>query len=64
MAASSKQLLIASAGVLYLYDLMTNVLSTIPASNFNGPVAQVGYSDNFFIVLIANSRADLRFGAR
>src|SRR5437660_11027224 len=55
MAASGQQLLIASAGFVYLLDINTNVLSTISAANFTGAVAQVGYSDGFFIALIADS---------
>jgi hypothetical protein len=56
MAASSKQLLIASAGTLYLLDLGSGAFSTIPAANFSGAVSLVGYSDGFFIVLITDSR--------
>jgi hypothetical protein len=54
-AASAQQMIIASGGTMYLLDLTTNILSTIPASNFTGPVSQVGYSDGFFLALIANS---------
>jgi len=55
MAASAQQLIIASGGALYLFNLATNALSTIPAANFTGPVSLVGYSDSFFIALIADS---------
>lgn len=54
-ASSAQQMIIASGGALYLFDLMTNTLSTIPAANFTGPVSLVGYSDGFFIALIADT---------
>ena len=54
-ASSAQQLLIASAGTAYVYDLGANTLTPIAGATFSGQVAQVGYSDGFFIVLIANS---------
>lgn len=55
MASSAQQLLIASAGSAYVFDLMANTLTLIPPATFSGPVSLVGYSDGFFIALIANS---------
>jgi hypothetical protein len=55
MAASGQQLLLASAGFVYLFDLNTNTLTQVPQANFTGAVAQVGYSDGFFIALVSDS---------
>jgi len=54
-ASSAQQMIIAAAGTMYLFDLGTNTFSTVPAANFTGPVSQVGYSDGFFLALIADS---------
>ena len=56
MAASPQQLLLASAGVAYVFDLRTNTLSAIPGATFSGPVSQVGICDDFFIALIVASK--------
>jgi len=62
MVASPQQLAVASAGVLYVFQLQTQGLLTagiftkVPVATFTGPVAQLGYSDGFFIVLVATSQ--------
>lgn len=56
MAASPQQLLLASAGVAYIFDLVANTFSPIPGATFAGPVAQVGICTDFFLVLVANSK--------
>lgn len=56
--ASPVQLLIASGGSLFLYNLGTNVLTTITTNNSGqvvGPVSQVGFTDGYFVVSIQNS---------
>lgn len=56
MAAGPTQILLASAGAVYVFDLIANTLTLIPPSNFNGAnISFVGYCDGFFIVLQANS---------
>jgi hypothetical protein len=55
-AASPQQLLFASAGTVYLFDLISNTLTTIPEVTFGGPISQVGICDDFFIALLANSK--------
>jgi hypothetical protein len=62
MAANETQLLIASAGSVYLLTLATNVFIQVPASNFTlasgpAPVKQVAFCDSFFLALIANSQS-------
>lgn len=50
------QALIASAGSVYVYDLVLATLTQIAQSNFNSnPVSVVGYCDGFFLALNANS---------
>lgn len=56
MAASPQQLLLASAGTAYVFDLMANTLTAIPGVTFAGPVAQAGICDNFFLLTIQNSK--------
>lgn len=56
MAASPQQLLIASAGTAYVFDLMANTLTAIPGATFSGPVAQAGICDDFFLLTIQNSK--------
>jgi hypothetical protein len=56
MAASPQQLLLASGGTAYIFDLTLNTLTPIAGATFSGPVAQVGICDDFFLVLIANSK--------
>lgn len=55
MVASTTQLCFASAGTLYLFDLVGAAGLTTPAGLL-GPVSIVGYSDGFFIALLSNSR--------
>lgn len=56
MASSPQQLLIASGGTAYVFNLTTNTLAAIPGATFSGPVAQCGICDDFFIVTIADSK--------
>lgn len=56
MAASPQQLLLASAGTAYVFDLMANTLTAIPGATFDGPVAQAAICDDFFILTIQNSK--------
>ena len=59
MAANQTQVLIVSAGVLYVFTLATNAFAQVPA--FNGTTgllgipSQVIYADGFFFCLFANS---------
>lgn len=61
MASGPTQVLIASAGNLYVFNLPTNVLALLPPFNAGtglgllGPVSQVVYADGFFFALIQNS---------
>lgn len=55
-AASPQQLLVASAGSVYILDLVTNILTQIAAATFAGPISLVGFSDGFFIALVADSQ--------
>lgn len=56
MAASPQQLLLASAGTAYIFDLMANTLTAIPGATFDGPVAQAAICDDFFILTIQDSK--------
>lgn len=56
MAATPQQLLIASAGLAYVFDLQTNVLTQIPSVTFSGPVSQADVCDDFFLLTIKNSK--------
>ena len=56
MAASPQQLLLASAGNAYVFDLMANTLTMIPGVTFDGPVSQAGICDDFFLLTIQNSK--------
>jgi len=56
MAASPQQLLLASAGTAYVFDLMANTLVAIPGVTFAGPVAEAAICDGFFILTIQNSK--------
>ena len=48
MACNPTQLLICSGGLLYIFTFSTNVLAAVASPPF-GKVAQVDYSDGFFI---------------
>lgn len=54
-AAGPNQILMASAGIMYVFTLSTNILTPVNATTYNGPISQVAYSDGFFIALTANS---------
>lgn len=54
-AGSAQQLLLASAGTAYVYDLNANTLTAIGGATFSGAVSLVGYCDGFFLALIASS---------
>lgn len=56
MAASPQQLLLATAGTAYVFDLVANTLTPIAGATFSGPVSQVGICDDFFLALISNSK--------
>ena len=58
-ANNAKQLMCCSSGQLFLFDMNTNLLTEIDTTSGTvviGPVAQIGFSDGFFIALIANSQ--------
>jgi len=56
MTSSPQQMLIASVGQCYVLDLLSNVLTPVPVTNFNQLISQVEYCDGFFIALGANSQ--------
>lgn len=56
MAATPQQLLLASAGTAYVFDLMANTLTAIPGVTFAGPVSQAAVCDGFFLLTIQNSK--------
>lgn len=56
MAASPQQMLIASAGSAYVFDLTSNALIQIPGATFDGPVAQAGICADFFLLTIQDSK--------
>lgn len=49
------QILVASAGVMYVFELTTNALSAVDPTTYVGPVQQVTYADGFYIALFKNS---------
>lgn len=55
MAAGINQILMASAGVAYVFDLTTLAFMALPPATFAGTVAFVGWCDGFFLALISNS---------
>lgn len=59
MASSVNQLLIASAGVMYCYNLTANTITNV--ANYTGgsaipPVSKVEYCDGYFLALLSNSQ--------
>lgn len=60
MAANNAlQLMICSTGQLFILPLTTNILNEIDTTSGNvmiGKVAQIGFSDGFFVALIQNSQ--------
>ena len=55
MTASPSQLLIASGGAAYVFDLTLNTLTAL-APSVLANVSMVGFTDGFFIALIQNSQ--------
>jgi hypothetical protein len=58
-ANNANQLMVCSSGLLFLFALTTNVLAEIDTSSGTvviGPVAQIAFSDGFFVALIASSQ--------
>lgn len=58
-ANNGNQVLIASAGRLFVLSLLTNIIQEIDTTTqaaLQGPVAQVDYTDGFGIALLANSQ--------
>lgn len=56
LVAGASQLLLASAGLVYVYDLKTNTFSSLAPVTFAGSVSQVAWCDGFFLALIASSQ--------
>ena len=56
MAASPQQLLLASAGTAYIFDLVANTLTPIAGATFDGPVSQAAICDDFFLLTIQDSK--------
>lgn len=54
MAASPTQVLIASGGAAYVIDLVANTLTAVDPAKLSG-VVWVGYSDGFFVALLAST---------
>jgi hypothetical protein len=55
-AVSATQILIASAGLVYLFTLKTNLFQAIDPTKFDGNVSQVHYVDGFFVAVMLNSQ--------
>jgi hypothetical protein len=55
-ANSATELLIASAGSIYVVNLATSSWTGLITTGLTGPVSFVGYQSGFFIALIANSQ--------
>jgi hypothetical protein len=56
MCASPTQLAIASNGVLFVLNLVTNAFQFVATANFpQGPIAKICYGDGFFIMFSKNS---------
>lgn len=55
LAASVNQILIASAGIAYVFDLAAGTLAPVIALN-GITISQVAYDDGFFLALNANSQ--------
>lgn len=55
MAGGTTQILIASAGACYVFDITTNTFTALVGGTFLGPISQVGYIDGFFIAFLKNS---------
>jgi hypothetical protein len=56
MTIGPTQVLVSSAGAVYVYDMTTAFNTLVAAANFNNlPVIQVGYCAGFFLALNTNS---------
>jgi hypothetical protein len=55
MTSGPTQVLIASAGFVYVFNLTTNTLTADISGTVGGAVSQVGYMDGFFLALFKNS---------
>jgi hypothetical protein len=55
MAANETQLLALNNGNLYVFTLASNAFVAVDMTQFNGPVAQIGFADGYFIATIQNS---------
>lgn len=55
MAGGTTQILIASGGNCYVFDLATNAFSLIPVGTLLGNVSFVGYADGYFVALLKDS---------
>lgn len=55
LGGNSGKVLICSAGLLYVFDLSTNVILAVDMTQFSGPIAEVDYMDGFYIALLKNS---------
>jgi hypothetical protein len=55
IAYGGHQLLVASVGQAFVFDLSTNTFTQVdPSGGANLPIAQVAYSDGFFLALVEN----------
>lgn len=54
--ATPQQILIASAGTAYVFDLMANTLTPVPGITFPGPVSQAAVCDGFFLLTVQNTK--------
>lgn len=55
MTANETQLVILNNGNLYVFVLSSNTLSSVNMAQFNGPIAQIGFSDGYVIASLQNS---------
>lgn len=55
ITANETQLVILNNGNLFVFTLATNVLVAVNMAQFNGPVAQIGFSDGYVIATLQNS---------
>lgn len=55
MTANETQLVILNNGNLYVFTLATNILTAVNMGQFNGPVAQIGFSDGYVVATLQDS---------
>jgi hypothetical protein len=55
LTANETQLVVLNNGDLFVLTLATNVFIAVNMAQFNGPVAQIGFSDGFIIATLQNS---------